>query len=69
MTRAVLLLARGDVAASLRQHPFGAPVVAWAAAAAFLPPVRVFRGDGVRIAAAVALLGWWIVRTVAPIAY
>jgi hypothetical protein len=64
MTRAVLLLARGDVAASLHQHPFGAPLVAWAAAVALLPPLRPFRGDGVRIAAVVALLGWWIVRAV-----
>ncbi len=64
MTRAVLALAQGDLAASIRQHPFGAPVVLWAAATAFLPPVRLLRGDTVRVAAVVALLGWWVVRSV-----
>jgi hypothetical protein len=64
MTRSLLALARGDLGASFRQHPFGAPVLLWAAAAALLPPVRLLRGDTVRAAAVVALLGWWVVRTV-----
>lgn len=64
MTRAILALARGDLAGSFHQHPFGAPVLLWAAAAAVLPPMRLLRGDTVRVAAVVALLGWWAVRSV-----
>lgn len=62
MTRALMALARGDVAASVRQHPFGAPVLLWAVAAALLPPMRLLRGDAVRMGAVAALLGWWVVR-------
>lgn len=65
MTRALVLLAQGELAASLRQHPFGAPVLAWAAAAAFLPPMRLLQAETVRIGAVVALLAWWVVRAVA----
>jgi hypothetical protein len=64
MTRSLVLLAQGQVTASLRQHPFGAPILAWATTAAFLPPLRIVRAEAVRFAAVVALLGWWVVRTV-----
>jgi hypothetical protein len=63
MTRALLALAQGDPVASFRQHPFALPVLLWAAAAALLPPIRLLHAEAVRMAAAVALLGWWMVRT------
>jgi Protein of unknown function (DUF2752) len=70
MTRALALLARGDVRGALARHPLSVPLAAEAAALWLLAPLAFARGwrfpaelrDRWLVAHALAFLGLWVVR-------
>ncbi len=72
MGRALALLAHGQIAASLYQHPFGLPLLLWMLCWAVLPErlrARVqqawlLRGSIFPSAAVALLILWWLAGTV-----
>ncbi|MBI1814463.1 MAG: DUF2752 domain-containing protein [Deltaproteobacteria bacterium] len=73
MGRALLLLTQGRIIASLHQHPFGVPLVAWAAGWTLLPEGvfaslhrhRLLRSNALAAVAAGLVILWWLVTKVA----
>jgi hypothetical protein len=72
MGRALALLTHGEIVASLHQHPFGLPLVVWAAGQTLLPecmlaPIeqsRVVRSNALGVAAIGLIALWWIATKV-----
>jgi hypothetical protein len=72
MGRALLLLTQGRIIASLQQHPFGIPLVAWAAAWTLLPERvfaslhrrRLLRSNALAAVAVGLVILWWLMTKI-----